>query len=349
MRKSNWLILLLCLLLLALLPAAALGDENEARVTVLYKEGEDALVNAQFDLYRVANMDASGKLTLTSTFARYPIRVQDLLEEIDAMSATLEGYVLRDKISPMQTKRTDAQGVVEFAWPRASFAPGVFLLLGKEHLQGGNAYQALPILFVLPYAFDEGDELNYELLIRMKVEKEPDDPNPPAVRRKALKVWMDEGYENERPQEVTVQLLCDGEIYDTQTLSSENNWSYEWTELSGEHEWSLTEKEMDGYRVSVEQAGITFVVTNTYDSEIVLPTPTPTVTPEVTPEPSTSPEVTATPKPTPTKTPKPTPTKDPSVLPQTGQLWWPVPVLLAAGLLLIVLGLMRRRGGQDEE
>jgi hypothetical protein len=33
-----------------------------------------------------------------------------------------------------------------------------------------------------------------------------------------------------------------------------------------------------------------------------------------------------------------------SVIPQTGQLWWPVPTLLAAGLLMILIGLLRRRG-----
>lgn len=33
----------------------------------------------------------------------------------------------------------------------------------------------------------------------------------------------------------------------------------------------------------------------------------------------------------------------PPTLPQTGQLWWPVPMLLAAGLFLIVLGLLRGR------
>lgn len=35
-------------------------------------------------------------------------------------------------------------------------------------------------------------------------------------------------------------------------------------------------------------------------------------------------------------------------LPQTGQLWWPVPVLTAAGLLCIVAGLLRRRGNRNE-
>ena len=38
-----------------------------------------------------------------------------------------------------------------------------------------------------------------------------------------------------------------------------------------------------------------------------------------------------------------------SKLPQTGQLWWPVPMLLAAGLLFIVIGLIRRRGAMDED
>lgn len=37
------------------------------------------------------------------------------------------------------------------------------------------------------------------------------------------------------------------------------------------------------------------------------------------------------------------------VLPQTGLLWWPVPVLLAAGLLLVLMGVMRRKGNRDEE
>lgn len=35
-------------------------------------------------------------------------------------------------------------------------------------------------------------------------------------------------------------------------------------------------------------------------------------------------------------------------LPQTGQLWWPVPVLLSAGLVFILVGVIRRRGEKDE-
>lgn len=53
-------------------------------------------------------------------------------------------------------------------------------------------------------------------------------------------------------------------------------------------------------------------------------------------------------EPPPSTTPA-TPTTPGEKLPQTGQLWWPVPVLLAVGLLLVVLGLVRRRGNAHGE
>ena len=38
-----------------------------------------------------------------------------------------------------------------------------------------------------------------------------------------------------------------------------------------------------------------------------------------------------------------------SKLPQTGSLWWPVPVLLAAGMILIIAGMLINRRGQHEK
>lgn len=36
-------------------------------------------------------------------------------------------------------------------------------------------------------------------------------------------------------------------------------------------------------------------------------------------------------------------------LPQTGQLWWPVPVLAVSGAFLLLVGLVRRRGGEYDD
>jgi hypothetical protein len=38
-----------------------------------------------------------------------------------------------------------------------------------------------------------------------------------------------------------------------------------------------------------------------------------------------------------------------SFLPQTGQLWWPIPLLTSVGLVFIIIGLARRRTITDEE
>lgn len=52
------------------------------------------------------------------------------------------------------------------------------------------------------------------------------------------------------------------------------------------------------------------------------------------------------------KTPETTsstePPEKPDRLPQTGQLWWPVPVLICLGLACIAVGLIRRRRDWDE-
>ena len=70
----------------------------------------------------------------------------------------------------------------------------------------------------------------------------------------------------------------------------------------------------------------------------------PVVTPTPTPTPPPTPSATATPRPPADPTPAPRPPVG-RRLPQTGQLWWPVPLLLAAGLALTAAGRMRRRKG----
>jgi LPXTG-motif cell wall-anchored protein len=94
-------------------------------------------------------------------------------------------------------------------------------------------------------------------------------------------------------------------------------------------------------------------------------TPTPTPDPDATPTPTPDPDATPTPVPTnppvvtpapaPTNppaavpTPTPTPTATPApVLPQTGQLNWPVPLLAVTGLSVFIIGWILRFGKKKE-
>ena len=68
---------------------------------------------------------------------------------------------------------------------------------------------------------------------------------------------------------------------------------------------------------------------------------------EVTSQPKTDLEREVPTKPTSPATPPPS--SGGGKLPQTGQLWWPVPVLTCAGLGCIAVGLLRRRRDGDED
>lgn len=68
------------------------------------------------------------------------------------------------------------------------------------------------------------------------------------------KVWKDQG--NIRPDSIKVNLLRDGEVYDTVTLSDKNNWSFAWDNLDWRYEWKVEEDEVPaGYRVYYQTSG----------------------------------------------------------------------------------------------
>lgn len=127
---------------------------------------------------------------------------------------------------------------------------------------------------------------------------------PKLADYQVIKIWKDEGQEAKRPDSITVQLMCDGKAYgDPVTLPVDGRWEYCWTNLDTNHKWTVTEHSVSGYRGKVVQDGYQFILTNTKTST----------------------------------------TGTTSKLPQTGQTWWPIPLLLCGGILLVIVGLIRRR------
>lgn len=205
-----------------------------------------------------------------------------------------------------------------------------------------------------------------------------------------IKVWDDAGNENKRPVNISVSLLKDGNVYDTYTLSADNNWKHTWSSLSGSANWTVIENNIPaGYTATYTSNGSQRVITNTYnenkknvsisvlkiwdDSGYEYKRPASievsllkdgnivdtvtlsknnawghswselssnsvwTVVENVVPyEYSAIYTVKGTAF---IITNKYTPE-----LPRTGMLWWPVPMLAVAGLLLIFAGLKRRLG-----
>ncbi len=126
-----------------------------------------------------------------------------------------------------------------------------------------------------------------------------------------VKLWQDACHPSARPDSVELSLWCDGRLYDVITLPENGRWSHTWTALDASRRWNVTETPCEGYAApEIIRDGDTVTVTNSCN--------------------------------------KTTPPERGDDLPQTGQLWWPVPIMLVVGALLCVLGIVIRRGARDE-
>lgn len=357
-QKRGWKIILACFLILTVLvPGTALAagmiDTGHAVTLTLScrGQGDSGLYGQQYDIYRVADVDPYGELTVTKDFEAFNVNITG--QNDDAwrnLASTLEGYVLQassqGSLKPADSGRTDAQGNLTFPTSTANgLTPGLYLVTGRYFVQDGYYYEPAPFLIMLPGLEKEKNQWNYAVTASPKQESGIVVTPPSYVSRKVLKVWNDNGKEASRPKEITVHLLRDGKVYDTVKLSAASGWSWTWDKLSAGYKWNVVEEISGPYSIEITQEGITFVVKNTYEEE----TP---VTPGEPDEPG-NPDNPGTPvSPVGPGTPDgPSLPDSPSgsKLPQTGMLWWPVPALAALGMLFLGAGMIFRRRETAEE
>lgn len=324
-RRKRTLALLaavLCLLTSVAQAAGSIDLTRKPTLTLTYRDGKTALSGAKFSIYRVADADETGELTVRSEFDEFDLDIRGKNDRRwREMAQTLESYVLRRELTPADSGKTDKTGMLTFPTQGKALAAGLYLVIGERHTQGGNDYDAEPFFVLLPTQDLENNEWVYDVSANVKFGKTPVPDDGDTVTRKVLKVWDDDGAEDSRPQEITVELLRNGKVYDTVKLSEKNNWRYTWLDLDADTRWSVTEKTVSGYTVSITREGITFVVTNTKKPER-------TDTPDTPVKPSNPSKPSSPAKPT---------------LPQTGAVWWHVEALTLSGLVFLILGALDRK------
>lgn len=333
---------LLCVLpILTLMPTKAEGNKvnlkGSASLTVSCQDKTTPLVGVEFDIYLAATLSENGVLTATKDFSNFNVNIADGIKS-GMLASTLEGYVLRDQLIPTDTSSTEKNGCAYFPTAGKSLTPGLYLILAKIHTQNGYKYEFSPITVILSDTDSFPFFQDIDVIVNAKFNSEPEPSESVKITRKVLKVWNDDGYENQRPKRITVHLLRDNKIFDTVVLSADNNWRYTWKDLDNSSKWNVVENENKKYTASVSREGITFVITNTYIDE--------DKPDESLPEENTPPDKTTHPETTAPDTPD-TPNHN-NQLPQTGQLWWPVPVLVTVGLLFVIIGLIRRRSNIND-
>ena len=248
----------------------------------------------------------------------------------------------------------------------------------KDGRQVYQLYKTLPYLVSLPTWYGSsggsGSSGGWVWDIDAKVEKKVSVEEKTKIDIQVVKTWSDS---EKKHDPIQIQLWKDGVPYGDPVVLPQvdeagvGRWEYYWKDLEVGPKWSITEAAVNGYTTKItEMVGSNgtyqFLIHNQKTPPHITP---PTETPNP-PRPSGPPPTppleeieiddpgTPLGPPPPDQDPPDGPEEleldDPDIplgdLPQTGQLWWPVPVLAIAGMVLFLIGwAVRRRDEYDGE
>ena len=312
---------------------------------------EELMDGVTSHIYLVATVDEFGNYTITDEFKGcfadqnffnnnfdYDAWKSCVDYETAADSDKILSYIKEHGISETASAVSDANGKTNYT----GLTLGIYYVMSDKVDKDGFTHSFVNFVYPIPLIEKNSDtgkiSINYNPSVSPKKSKVGN------VHCNVRKRWNDSGYTENRPSSVTFRIYCDGEFMEDVTLSSENDWYYEWSR-TGDHTFSVEEVGVaPGYTSNMEiiQDGhhFQYVVTNSYN-----PPQTPPDTPDTPGNPGT-PDTPDTPG-IPDLPEVLGAIRDlPQVLgarrlPQTGQLWWPLPILVIAGVFMIVKGIKK--------
>ncbi len=321
MNKRFWLLTSLILLFGLWLFAGSVShaaEEGKGSLSLHYVYQDTALDGVKVRIYRVAELDRDGTCHLIkpySTEVSFPItnlnRITDS-SQWNRLITPVSAYIYTYKINPDAAGTTANGGNVKFD----NLTLGIYLVIADPlEVPSESCIYSFNSFYTAIPSLDDKGVWHADVLDVVGIPKCEKTTVPASYDYAVYKRWNDYGYESLRPSYIIIHIYKDGIHYATQTLSPANNWSYSWTYEPG-HTWAISEEaDFSKYTLDIVTSGRIFYLYNSHRSEEG----------EVLGE-SREPEV-----------------KGADRLPQTGQLWWPIPLLILAGLFCMILGIRMLR------
>ncbi|MBR3630141.1 MAG: hypothetical protein IKN55_06685 [Oscillospiraceae bacterium] len=357
----------------------ASAADAEGTLTLWCVKDEDIVDGMQWRIYRVGHR-VKDDYVFEGAFQGYRATLGDKTKPMldwDAKTVTDAGETLKyktivDKIPSRDEGKTDKSGAVTFS----GLEDGLYLVWGDWLAKGNTVY--IPSAIFFEVQGEDAAVLNaYPKIIVSTLSEE-------EVNYSVRKIWKnDESQPWNRSVTITVDRYCDGVFVDSVTLSEENDWTFSWKDTES-HDWFVYERIIPAnYTVAYEENHKQYLIVNTYEPEkdsSSTDTQTTQVTDDIhtdvqttvaTEDQSTETNVTVststdaaqhttdangttvrstdeTRTTTTTTTSTPTGTVTEEKAPQTGQLWWPVPILTGGGIVLLGLGMRLSKRDDDE-
>ena len=223
------------------------GKTGCISVTLIEQKQNEPIVGAELSVYYIATvvMDADGNLIYdyTEDLKQFDTAINDT-----TLATKLDAFVSQHSVPSIKIT-TNAQGT----------ALCEELPLGLYFVKQTGAVEGFapctPFLVTVPNEKD--DEYVYEVNASPKTE---------VARLTSItikKVWNTDA-STEAADRVAVQLLKDGNVVKTATLSKDNNWQITYNDMPESDAYSIKEVDVPkGFTATYKQNGYVFTVTNT--------------------------------------------------------------------------------------
>ena len=237
---------------LFMMPMTAFAQSFDANrlgsvsVTLMDQDGKTPIVGAELSLYYVATVSLNSKNNLSYTFTH---AFEDCGCALDdpARSVKLDAFVKENSVATEKLV-TDAHGKGTFT----------NLPLGLYFVQQTNtvAGYAPCTSFLVTVPNHNADGYVYD------VNASPKTDVAKLTDITIKKVWNADA-STKAADSVTVQLLKDGVVIDTATLSAQNHWQVTYTDMPESDMYSIAEVNVPkGFTATYSQSGYVFTVTN---------------------------------------------------------------------------------------
>ena len=245
--------------------ATPLDPAADAGLTLCYQQEEQVFSDLPISIYRVAEAFPDGTFELIEPFSSYPINIHDITvqEQWKNTAVTLNAYIVANQLMPYREAVTNDAGTAVFEHLKT----GLYLVSEVVAENNSGTYIFDQFMVYLPTPQPDGS-FDYAVEAKPKCVD-----YVPKTEYRVTKLWQDAGNKDDRPEEITVDIYKDGELWETQILGASNNWSYVWYVSDKEQSnWAVVERSVpEEYNVTVQKNGGTFSIINTHKSNPEIP------------------------------------------------------------------------------
>ena len=218
-------------------------------------------------LYKIADTDNSKETgyKIADLFTGSGVTESDLIytDQPSDIAENLERYIKVNSIEPQSVETSNNNGYLKFG----SLSDGVYLICqlntAADFEKSGYQYTTDPYIVAIPSLNSEGNNIR-NIICQPKgflTEVKKTDTSLTVY-----KIWKDDNdKKGVRPEKIKVGLYKDNRLKEEVSLSAENNWMYEWSNLDKDGNWTVKELEIPkGYSNSITNNGQEWRITNTY-------------------------------------------------------------------------------------